>query len=107
MSATPRPWSVEPYTEYANDGSLAYGGFTFYDSLGCAFEPGENDGPLVVTAVNEHDALVAKVAAAEAARLLLSDAIRKYAAGVEHQRGVMEAAKKALATLDAALGDQR
>ena len=55
-------------------------------------------------AVNEHDVLVARAAAAEAARLLLSDAIRKYAAGVEHQRGVLEAAKKALDTLDAAIG---
>jgi len=83
MSATPRP------TWYAGE-------------YGCRQDMYAASVALPI--FNQHDALVAKVAAAEAARLLLSDAIRKYAAGVEHQRSVMEAAKKALDTLNAALG---
>jgi len=105
MNATPRPWTVEYKWARAFDGATVYSHIKSA-GMGIAWSVTPDDAHLIVTAINEHDALVAKAAAAEAARLLLSDAIRKYAAGVEHQRSVMEAAKKALATLDAALGDQ-
>ena len=60
MSATPRPWSW--FADVRKDGVKVarIGGGTPTDDLGSALK--HDDADLIVTAVNEHDALVAKVA---------------------------------------------
>ena len=63
MSATPRPWSW--FADVRKDGVKVarIGGGTPEDDLGMALK--HDDANLIVTAVNEHDALLAKVAAYE------------------------------------------
>ena len=92
MSTTPRPWSADSQWWAGSATPLKYAHIKGGETV-LASAVNEEDADLIVTAVNEHDALVAFV---EAMRGLDVDAPMIPTAQV----------RRVLATLDAALGDQ-
>ena len=109
MSTTPRPWKMglprPGYSQVVTDSVV----------IGSTWEP--DDADLIVTAVNEHDALVAKVAAYEAAiegvRSALDPPIdweSNPSVGADYEEGLDDGgaikSERIRRVLDAALGDQ-